>query len=258
MARSANGIGNIYYHFGQLQEAWQHLVVSQELARYVGDGLLASKCDLRLGLIEWRSGQLEEARVRLEHCRQVLHQFGDRKAEAYVMINLGIVYGELGQMQDKLSCYLQAQEICETMGDIASLRIIYHNLGNFYQAQEKHDDAIQYYQMQLALDPDNQRAPLRCRGHAGLAESFLTLKDRRQALHHVDAAQELAQTSEQPRDLGISLRVRGEVMQFQNKHTEAKTLFEQSLAILTDQQDPQEIAKVQAALARLSDSAVGS
>lgn len=243
MARAYYDIGWAYYRQDQLEEARKHFTISLEMGQESGDSLLLARTGLGLGLIDWRTGQIEEARIRFEESQHIFSDFGDRRREAQAVGNLGVIYYQIGDLDQALSYYQQARDIQVEIGDVYDLCFIYHNIGELYHKLGKHTQAAHYYEQVKQSAHDTGHRRMFSRANSGLADVYLSLGDSQRALEHAQEAQQVAERIGSGVELGVSYRVLGEVHLALGQVEQAKTYFEQSIPLLEEAREDEELAK---------------
>jgi tetratricopeptide (TPR) repeat protein len=248
IAHAYRDIGWIYYRLEQLDQARECFNISLEIGQQLGDKLLLAWIDLRLGLINWEDGQLEEARKRFDDSRRIFRSFGERVGEAWAMGNLGLVYGKLGNRDKELACYQKVLEIQEQIGDVDGLRIAYNNLGNLYYLFGNHTQAIHYYRRLAQLAHDSGQKRMLSTAYAGLADAYLAQNAIPVALEYAQKALRVAQDIGSGVEWGVSCRILGEVWLALGDAGQAKASFEQSIPLLEEAGEAEELTRAQQGL----------
>ena len=238
-------IGWTYYRLNRLKQARECFNISLKIGRELGDKFLLAWTGLRLGPIDWREGQIEEARMHFEESRRIFSELGERRLVARAVGNLGLIYHQLGDLDKALSHFRQTMEIQKELGDVDGLSIAYNNLGHLYHQLRDYNQAVHYYEQlkQLAQATGNKR--MLGTAYSGLAEACLALENTDRALEVALEAQKVAQEVESDGELGVSYRVLGEVHLSLGQVDKAKSCFEQSIPLLEEATEKEELAKAQ-------------
>jgi tetratricopeptide (TPR) repeat protein len=261
-ARAHCNLGWACYRLGQLADARAHFMAGRELGQCLRrrddglppgttDALLLAKADLGLGSLDWREGDLEEARRRFEECRRVFKAMGDRRRESQAVGNLGLIYRVMGDSARERDCYRKALEIQKKMGDVYSLYTAYNNLADLYHRLGDHRQTVRYYGQLAKLAQDTGHRPWLSAARAGLADAYLAQGNPHQALEHAQGAQQIAQGIGPGVDLGVSCRVLGEVWLALGEWAQAKASLEQSIPLLRQANEIEELDKARRALERI-------
>ena len=209
-----------------------------------------------LGLLAWREGQVEAAREYFEDARRTFRNSSDQVREAYAVGNLGLIHGALGDSDRQLSSYQQVLQIQETIGDVDGLRIAHNNLGDLHYQRGDYAQAIYYYNKLAQLSRDTGHKRMLCLAHSGLADVYLAKGDPHQALDHALKAAQAAREIGPGDEAGISWRVLGDVRLALGDARQAIACFEQSLPLLQEARDEEQLLKgrrgLEAARSRLS------
>ncbi|MFQ5794862.1 MAG: tetratricopeptide repeat protein [Candidatus Bipolaricaulia bacterium] len=243
VARAYHHIGWDYYRLGRLEQARECLTVSRKMAQELEDRLLLARTDLRLGPIDWKEGQLEEARIRFEDSRRIFSELGERRWEAQAVGNLGLIYRTMGDLDRALSYYRKAMEIQKKIGDLNGLLYAYNNLGEVYHRLGDHSQAVHYYERLAQLAQDTEHKRMLSIAYSGLADAYLALGESRRALEYALKAWQVAQEIGPGFELGVSCRVLGEVRLVLGDAARAKACFEQSIPLLEEVKEDEELAK---------------
>ena len=236
-------IGWAFYRLARLEQAREQFLLGQRIAQEVGDQILLGQIYLGLGLIAWKDKRIEEARVQFEASRRIFRDRNDHDREAYALGNLGLVYRALGNTEQQLKCYLQAMQIQEEIGDVDGLYVAFNNLGDLYQSIGNHQQAVHYYSRLAQLAEGTSQPHWLSLAQAGLADAYLAQGNAPTALEHALAAQRLAQESGSSFELGVSHRVLGDVWFSLHEPEKAKAFFEQSLPLLEEAHEEDELTK---------------
>ncbi|MBI4503778.1 MAG: tetratricopeptide repeat protein [Gemmatimonadetes bacterium] len=116
---------------------------SYEVAREMGDDLLAAEALNTMGGLELMTGSLEEAR---RFFLQALEPGGhSRELRARVEQNLGILANIRGDLDEALTRYQQSLQAYRDAGSEHGCAIAYHNLGMVSADRELWDEADRYF-----------------------------------------------------------------------------------------------------------------
>ena len=248
LANAHHDLGWACYRLGRFAEARAHFDIGWHIAHELGDKTLLARIGLGLGLLCWKEEQLEQAREYFEDARRTFRSAADRVREAYALGNLGLIHGALQDSQKELSYYQQALQIQEQIGDVDGLRLAYNNLGDLYFLRGDCAQAIHYYAKLAQLSRDTGHRRMLCLAHSGLADAHLACGDLRQALDHALSASRLAPEVGAGLETGISWRVLGDVRLALGDAQEAAACFVQSLPLLEDAKDEEQLAKARRGL----------
>ena len=122
---------------------------SYEVARALGDDLLAAEALNTLGGVEMTSDWLEDARKDFLQALELGGAYGSLRAK--VEQNLGILANIQGDLDEAASRYARALVACRSGGDERGCARAYHNLGMVSADRERYDEAERYFQSSLEI-----------------------------------------------------------------------------------------------------------
>src|SRR6266568_2737439 len=99
------GLGNVYHHVGQYNQALQ--AYNQALALDAGSGALL----VDIGAVYHDLGQYDQALGAYDAGLVLLRQAGDSLGEAAALSNVGVTYDRQGRNEDALGAYQRALEL---------------------------------------------------------------------------------------------------------------------------------------------------
>ncbi len=255
IARAHHDLGWAYYRSGHIRPAAQHFDIAERIVQSSGESLLAAQISMALGVIAWKENQLEEAQERFESSQRVFREQGRRVDEANAIGNLGLVFKTLKNADREMSCYLQAADIYEQIGDLHGLLHVFNNVGYLYLSVNNFQEAERYYTRLAQLAGDAGQKPMLSLAFCGLADAYLAQSDTRRALDYVVQARQLAEEIGTGLELGLTCRLLGDIWLALEDAPQAKMYFEESIPILEQYQEAEELAKArkgyQAALSQL-------
>jgi tetratricopeptide (TPR) repeat protein len=255
IALAHHDLGWAHYRLGHLPSAAQHFTIAEQIAHSSRETLLAAQVSMALGIIAWKENRLEEARDRFEASRRIFREQGRRSDEANAICNSGLVFKALNNTDREIACYLQAADIYEQIGDIHGLLYAFNNVGNLFLAKDNWSEATRYYTRLVKLAQETGQKPMLSTAYCGLADSCLGQSETRRALNFALQARQLAEETGTTLELGLTSRVLGNVWLALDDAAQSRRYFEESIPILEQHQEAEELAKarkgLRAALAQL-------
>ena len=122
---------------------------SHEVARHIGNTLLAGEALNTLGVMLLREGSLTQAQ---ETFLRALDLGGaSRELRARVEQNLGIVANIQGELDEALGRYASSLEAYQGLGDEHGCALAYHNLGMVSADRQLFDEADRYFRLSLEI-----------------------------------------------------------------------------------------------------------
>ncbi len=252
IANAHRYLGWAHYRQGRFDQARQHFTIGEQLATQIHDRRLLADIGVGMGLVLWKKGQLAEAQAYCETSRRIFHEIGDRFGESAVLDNLGIIYGQQGDLPKRIWQHLQAVHVAEEINYVHSLILSLNNLAHAYYLSGQFREAIQYYQRLAELSRNMGYAFTSCLACAGLADSYLAQGQPAAALQQAEAAQRSAEESGGQLERGVSYRVLGDVWLALSDVERARQFYEQSLPLLSNAGEPEDLARAQRGLSQLT------
>lgn len=117
-----------------------------------------------------------------------LEKGSDYALEGRIYNMLGGLYVFLRFNNDAASAYQKAYEALSLAGDSISLPYIMRNIGRVYDASEKRDSAILYYDRAISFAAEVKNLNCAISSHAEVADIFLRKKNTGKAKEHIRAS----------------------------------------------------------------------
>ena len=286
-------LGTTFCTLGDYEKAATHLHNGMRLFKAAEDakGLAATMDDV--GKLHWLKGEYEDALEFHRQAMDLKRGLGARREIAVSLTNIGKVHLESGSFAQALDCYVEALEIRKEEGDKLGMMDSLAHLGGVHRAQSDYGKAHELLtealelamemgarlneaalrisladaKLQLgnpkeaeeqlkqadALSGDLGDRRLRADCCRTLAEVRLALGDLVGAERHAAEAVEIVEDLELLPEMGLALRVQGEVSAAGELTDEnrARTLglFRRSIELFTELGNDMELARAFAALA---------
>jgi tetratricopeptide (TPR) repeat protein len=185
-------IGRLFRDMGRLEDAEIHFDCALSLFEDSGDERgVASTID-DIGKLFWLRGDYEEALSATQRALGLRRKIGDRRSIALSLNNLGLVYQDSGQFKLALDAFEQALRIRRDIGDIVGVSISLNNLGTVAQDQRDDHRALQLFleAYEIAKETgDRNRIALIL---TNLGETYNRLGETTKAIHYSTLAKDLA------------------------------------------------------------------
>jgi len=285
-------IGQLKWRSGDYESSREALLRARDLAvRLEADAVLAEALK-HLGNVAYYRADYPEAERLYEQSRSIYERSGDQSGATDMLNNLGGVYLHLGRWDEALERYRRALELRERMGDPYGVGQMHNNIGEAQRLRGDLPAAIDAFQRAAAIwkdighasevplalinlgaariesgDPVAGRVELltaeRLFSEVGsrlyLPDLYRFLASAELALGDLDAAQraagrslEIARSDSLRHQQGMIERVLGEIAAARGDAEEARGLLESSRTILAALGEAAELARTEAALARLA------
>lgn len=202
------------------------------------------KIQNNLGIYYSVMGNWLEAEKAYRHALKQAEKLGSVYYRVLLGLNLGVLQTRLGDDTLALHALTGSLQLAKANELRSSIMYLQSNLVELYLRREDPAAATealrQAEDLAHQLEQENELPAIYC----GWAQLYLLQKTPERALEYANKALAVARRLEAPAEEGTSLRVLGQT-QAANGHPEAAlTSFEQSYAILTEQ-DPYEAARTQ-------------
>jgi len=251
IANAHRYLGWVHYRQGRFDQAQQHFTVGEQIARQIQDKHLLADIGLGTGSVLWKKGDLATAQTYFEESRRIFRDLGDRFGESTALNNLGIVYGFRGDLPGRIAQHLQAIQIAESIGYVHSLSLSLNNLAHAYFLNEQYEQAAESYTRLAQLSRSTGYTFTLSLACAGLADSYLAQGQPEEALQQAEAAYDSAAQSGGQIERGVSYRVLGDVWLALANGERARQFYEQSIPLLTEAGEAEDLARAQRGLARI-------
>lgn len=137
------GLGMVYYHLGELDEAIRlgtsALEMMEELDNERG---IAQACN-NLGIMNCKNGDYDRAVEFHKRCKCIWEDLGDAFGLASSNNNLGLALKHRGDLERAVVHFEESLELFERLGNQHGLARVYDNLGQLYMEQDRMDEAVE-------------------------------------------------------------------------------------------------------------------
>ncbi len=290
-------LGTTFCTLGDYEKANTHLHNALHLFKVSGDasGLAATMDDV--GRLHWLKGEYEQALEFHRQAMDLKRGLGDRAEIAVSLTSIGRVHQDSGSFAAALDCYVEALEIRKEVGDKRGMVDSLAHLGGVHRAQSDYGKArdlltealdlaqemgarldeaalrISLADAQLQLGQPGEAEEqlqaaeaitselgdrrLRADCCRTMAEVRLALGDLAAAGEHAAEALDIVEALELTPEMGMALRVQGEVFAARELTEENKehtlVLFRRAISLFTELGNDLELARSFAAMADYHD-----
>ena len=245
----------------------------------------------QLGNVSYLAGKRDDAETYYRRSREIYERLSDTAGLANVHSNLGVVYRRMGRWEDALRELSSSLELRERMGDPWGIGTIHNNIGEVYRTRGELAQAVAAYEraievwrpigysagVALALtglgaaivesgDAERGRDTLREAEvrwtrlgsttylpdlYRFIASAELATGDLEAATRAAERSLDLARGATARHQEAMTNRVQGEIATARGDLNAARELLERSRTVLRELDEPAELARTEAALARL-------
>lgn len=284
-------IGQLRWRNGDYESSREALLRARDLATRVAADAVLAEALKHLGNVAYYRADYADAEILYEQSRLIYERSGDQGGVTDMLNNLGGVSLHLGRWDEALGQYRRALELRERMGDPYGVGQMHNNIGEAQRLRGDLPAAIDAFQRAAAIwkdighasevplalinlgaaliesgDPVAGRAELRTAErqfaeigstlylpdlYRFLAYAELALDDLDAATQAAERSIAMARTDALRHQHGMAERVLGEIAAARGDDANARTLLESSRTTLLELGEAAELARTEAAIARL-------
>lgn len=212
LASTIDDIGKLYWLRGNYERALEATQRSLAMRRRLGDRRSIALSLNNLGLVYQDSGQYAEARQAFEQSLQIRREIGDLVGVCVTLNNLGTVAQDQGDDARALSLFNEALAVAKESNDKARLGLVIVNLGETYTRLGQPDLAITCFEQGREVAEELGDKLGVAEAIRGLGKAHLGRQDLTKAREWTGRAVDLLRELDSKVQLGIALRVLGEVV----------------------------------------------
>ncbi|MCA9930655.1 MAG: tetratricopeptide repeat protein [Anaerolineales bacterium] len=231
-----------YISQGTFDQAIQHLLLAQTLAREIADQLNESITLVRLGIVHYYQGKFEQAKDKYEDGLHLARQLNNLQRQAACLTNLMAIYHGMGDMGKALTYGEESLEIAQIMGDRSAEAAILNNLGIIHHALGSYKIAQSYNEKAAVLSKTLQDRSIESLASNNLGLIFCDLGDYETAVAYADTAVNIDKSIGDRIGQGYSLTTLGRAFRGTQKLAAARQAHNEAMAI--KQELGQEAGKV--------------
>lgn len=156
IGRGLNLKGNCLWQTGDYDEGLEVLEQAYAVAKSIKDQPLQARVLNNFGYIYRDRGDLGRALSAFEKALAINERLGDELTQAVNLASIAYIHYDLNDYDSALQFALRCLPVFERAHDYYRLNILYHILGNIYFKQEKHQEALRYFEENLErTEPDS-------------------------------------------------------------------------------------------------------
>ncbi len=205
-----------------------------------------------LGSVLLQGGNLQAAQESITEALTIARSVKNREGEGLSLSNLGLVAASVGNYLEAIKRYesallLRSQSSDDPLGQ-ANTR---NNLGDAYRAANLPRDALAAYYGALRLARDSRDTPNQFRALRGLVQSYTAIGQYPPAFQALDQHMALAQKEKNPIEELLSLQLSAAFYQATGNLSNARSFYEQAIALADALGDTQQEALLRNNLAQI-------
>ncbi len=178
------GVGNLYFHWQQLDEAIGYYRQSLSLYQQNSDTTGMGKCFNNMGRVFADKGEYDKALELLESSLNIKRTREDYVGMFNTYINMGRVFQWQDSTQRALQYFQLAGDLAHTLENSLLLTEVYNYLGNLAYDLHKTETAITYYKKSLQYADSAHYQRWLIEGHQALAKIYEEQEEFHKSLFH--------------------------------------------------------------------------
>ncbi len=188
VGRGKNLRGWCYWQHGEYDKGLAILQEAMQVAKEIKNKPLEARANNNMGYIYRDKGELAEALNRFVKALAINEKLGDEVAQSVNLASIAYINYDLNDYENALEFALRCLPIFERAKDPHRLNSLYHILGNIYFKQEQLNEALRYFEENLALsDPDTV---MHAMAISGLGKVYYKMNDFTNASKYLEDALE--------------------------------------------------------------------
>jgi len=252
LAEGLKQLGNVSFLAGKREDAEVHYRSSLEIYQRLKDTAGVANVHSNLGVVYRRMGRWDEALRELASSLQLRERMGDPWGIGTIHNNIGEVYRSRGNLVEAVAAYERAIEVWQAIGYSAGVALALTGLG---AAIVESGDAV--HGREMLRDAESRWTRLGSTTYLPdlyrfIASAELATGDLEAATLAAEKSLDLARGATARHQEAMTNRVQGEIAAARGDRSTARQLLERSRAALRELDEPAELARTEAVLARLS------
>jgi CHAT domain-containing protein/Tfp pilus assembly protein PilF len=221
--------GSIYSDLADFKKASEHLTLSLEISREIGDRGAEQAYLAQLGVVYGKLGKHQQALEVYERALKMAREVGDRLSEGRNIGLIGNLHAQLANYPQAIDAHLQAANIAREVGDRPSEAAQLGSVSSVYTALGDYPKALEYIQAASKIAREVNNPWLEVSFLQGLGSVFENLGDKPQALAAYEQSIRVARQIGDRLGEAISLAHMGKVISQSGNHSQALGWYEQAL-----------------------------
>lgn len=186
IGRGLNLKGNCLWQMGDYDEGLEVLEQAYSIAKAIKDQPLQARVLNNFGYIYRDRGDLGRALSVFEKALAINERLGDELTQAVNLASIAYIHYDLNDYDSALEFALRCLPVFEKAKDYYRLNILYHILGNIYFKQEKHQEALRYFEENVeSTEPDST---MHMMGLSGIGKVLYKMQESERAENYLQEA----------------------------------------------------------------------
>lgn len=237
-------VAGVYHGLGKLDDSLEYFSKSLEIREKVGDLLGIAQTQNNVGVINQDLGKLDEALVALNQSLDIAEKMGSKVGVSIILYNIGSIYHAKGDLDRALDIYERGIKIREEIGERQGLAYSMYNIGRICNTQGHKDKAKKHYENCLEICQEIGDKQLSVHPISSLAEFRLEEGYVQEALEMIETAVKTSMDISARGEEGRCRRILAMVYREIGDLEKASEELETSRTILEEVGHKEELARV--------------
>lgn len=183
-----NNLGIAYYGLGAYEKTLEYFLKVLELEKDLDNLPSLSRAMNNVGIIYDEIGRLDKSAYYYEKSLKLKETFQDSIGISTTMSNLGLLYLKMDQPQKAIKYFRKCYSMDKKLSDVVGIYNSMHNIGIYHKDYGDKDSAVYYIEKALLAVPKGEKHYDKTYIIKSLAESYLEVKDYKNARKYFERA----------------------------------------------------------------------
>lgn len=183
-----NNLGIAYYGLGAYEKTLEYFLKVLELEKDLDNLPSLSRAMNNVGIIYDEIGRLDKSAYYYEESLKLKETFQDSIGISTTMSNLGLLYLKMDQPQKAIKYFRKCYSMDKKLSDVVGIYNSMHNIGIYHKDYGDKDSAVYYIEKALLAVPKGEKHFDKTYIIKSLAESYLEVKDYKNARKYFERA----------------------------------------------------------------------
>ena len=162
-AHCFNNIGNVKLHRGELDNAEEYYLKSIELLNVdIDERPMILNVKGNLAIVYERKGEFEKAMTLFYECLEGFHNAGHKVGEAHTLVNIANCYSKMNDHAEAIRYFQQAQKLIKPLNNRSLIADMNNGLGETYRALKGYKEALEHLDIAEQINTELQRPDHLC------------------------------------------------------------------------------------------------
>jgi tetratricopeptide (TPR) repeat protein len=244
--------GAVQCRLGNLSKSIDLSKESLQIYKQIVDVLGQARAYNNISIACMDLGDWDQASENLQKSLEISQRIGDVFEQGSVQNNLACIQLDRGEWDQAKSLFLESIKIWKRIGASLPYAVTLSNLAQVYLYEKNWSEAYEILQESEGIFTEIGTVDYLSELERRWGEYFLGISDTGKALHHTQRSMELAEEHDSPLDIGMTLRVIGEIYIRLEEYDQAEKALVDSYETLQELGSEYEAAKTILALTHLA------